>query len=129
MSEPLAEDTLAHARTLLDRGGELGTTASRATALLGRTALEQAIWSLFPQLRSTSGRVMLLVLDVPLPNVSRQAALAWNRLSAASHHHAYEMPLTTVELDHLLDLVDDVIAAIRERQARRRADVPRATGR
>lgn len=38
------------------------------------------------------------------------------RLSAASHHHAYEMPPTAAELNRMLDTVHDVIDAIRARR-------------
>ncbi|WP_370323785.1 hypothetical protein [Euzebya sp.] len=129
------EEVLAEARTLASRGvGELGGTASRAAALLGRSALEDAIWDLFPQLKEVSGRAMHLTLPFVFDRqVARQAALVWGRLSAASHHHIYEMPPTAVELERMLDTVHDVIDAVRDRQERRRekrsAGVTRASGR
>lgn len=130
----VAEGLLAEARQLAVRA-ELGTAGARAAALLGRSALEEGMWSLFPPLKEVSGRAMLLTFGVVTKGAAGMAAagpaaaVAWSRLSAASHHHAYEMPLTTAELDHLLDLVHDVIAAIRERQASRARVVTRATGR
>ena len=131
---PSAEELLAHARRLSTTDvADLGATANRAAALLGRSALEEAIWSLFPSLRDVSGRAMLITLNSVLAgDVARRATLAWGRLSAASHHHVYEMPPTAAEMANLLDTVHDVIDAIRGRQeraiARRRAQVAGQTG-
>jgi hypothetical protein len=127
-----AEEILGEARRVADLE-DLGATGVRAAALLGRSALESAIWSLFPSRRTVSGRAMLLTLATVTtamgrPDIGRTASVAWSRLSAASHHHAYELPLTAVEVEHLLSLVDDVIAAIRQRQAATAATVVRATG-
>ncbi|MGI9017151.1 MAG: hypothetical protein ACR2HR_08625 [Euzebya sp.] len=115
-----AEALLAEARQLLDRGdSELGSVATRAAALLGRSALEEAIWSLFPSLKEVNSRAMLLTFTAVMSTTTGpRAAMAGGRLTTASHHHVYEMPLTPAELTPLLDVVHDMIGAIRARQAR-----------
>ena len=116
------DDLLMHARRLATRGvGNLGSTASRAAALLGRTALEESLFRLARDLRHLSGRAMFLVLPNIFPRAdAHRAALVWGRLSAASHHHAYEMPPTAEELGDLLDTVHDIVTLVDERLAARR---------
>ncbi|WP_108667216.1 hypothetical protein [Euzebya rosea] len=129
---PTPDELLMQGRLLASRGiGNLGSTASRGAALLGRAALEEALFGLYPELRQLSGRAMFLVLPNVFPKEpARRAAFAWGRLSAASHHHAYEMPPTAEELDLVLDTVHDVLEAVervRERR-RQRASATRAAG-
>ena len=129
---PTPDELLMQARLLASRGiGNLGSTASRGAALLGRAALEEALFGLFGELRQLSGRAMFLVLPNVFPREpARRAAFAWGRLSAASHHHAYEMPPTAEELDLILDTVHDVLEAVRgvKEARRRKAAAVRASG-
>ena len=106
---------------------ELGGAASRGAALLGRSALEEAIWSLFPELRHVSGRAMLLTLPFVFNRTAaRRAALVWSRLSSVAHHHVYELPPTAVETDAMLDIVEEVLAAITVRRAQNLTKAGRA---
>jgi hypothetical protein len=115
-------ELLAEARRLAGpAGAALGTTAPRASALLARTALERSIWGLYPQLDGVTGRPLVLLLPRLLKAPGNTAALAWGRLSAASHHHVYDLPPTDAELALLLHDVERVIEHIDARRARRAA--------
>lgn len=77
---------------------------------------------MFPQLKQVSGRTMLLTLPHVFDRrAARQASMVWSRLSAATHHHAYEMPPTDAELTAMLDVVAEVLEVIQQRQAARTA--------
>jgi hypothetical protein len=107
-----ADDLLAEARAVASRPDRrLGTTRYVAAALLGRQALEEALEQFWqrtvPGVAGCSGRAQLITLQFfAEPELAGAVAYAWNRLSLACHHDAYELPPTHAELTSLLDIVD-----------------------
>jgi len=108
MSDGLvAEDAaLDHARAILDgRYVVPARQATRLAALLVRQALEAAVLVLCgPDMRRASMRCRLIYLRVLGDVVSAErACVAWDGLSRACHHHAYELAPTPGEVRHLLE--------------------------
>jgi len=114
-----ARNLLEHAARLLDEPPEVFATRwPRAVALLTRQALERTLDDLWTKRGAKVGwateRSQLLCLPAVLGNatLAADAAHAWNSLSAACHHHAYDLPPTTGELSGWLDTVDELRRAI-----------------
>ncbi|MGB2571890.1 hypothetical protein ACPFP2_26080 [Micromonospora citrea] len=115
MSAPTPAACLAAADQLLRGAGPLGTSAvtagwwPRACACLIRLALEGGVDSYWQRSRPAvaacrQGRAKQLMLRGrlgPGPEVARRAAYAWATLSAATHHHCYELAPTAAELRRL----------------------------
>ncbi|MEV6373610.1 hypothetical protein [Micromonospora musae] len=115
MSAPTPQRCLAAADQLLRGAGALGATAvtagwwPRACACLVRLALEGGIDAYWQQVKPTvaacrQGRAKQLMLRGRLgPGVdtARRVAFAWATLSAAAHHHCYELAPTAAELRRL----------------------------
>jgi hypothetical protein len=111
---------VAVARDLLERADPM--TAGiwpRATALLGRQALEAALDDLWrlraPGLERCSARAQLLCLPFYLQGdkeLAERVSYAWAGLSRACHQDAYELPPTSSELLGWLVLVDRLIASV-----------------
>lgn len=87
----------------------------RASALLTRHALEAALDDLWrrraPGLERCSMRAQLLCLPTYLradDDLATRASFAWTGLSRASHHHAYELPPTAVELSSWIETVEEL---------------------
>ena len=89
----------------------------RASALLALSALEAGVERLWQAralaLSGCSMRTQLICLrsylaDAPL---AARAAHAWSALSRASHHHAYELAPTAVELEPWLAVVAELVRA------------------
>jgi hypothetical protein len=115
-SAPDPSELLALSRSLLSRGDP--STAGlwpRAAALLARQALELALdryWAArgvpldacptLPQLICLAG----FADDAGLAGRVRHA---WNALSDACHHHAYELAPTAEELKGLLEAVEGFV--------------------
>ncbi len=104
-ADTVARELLAHVGDLLDRASpDTAGLWPRAAALLTRQALEVALrtfWSArAPGVESCSMRAQLLCLGRHIGDESlgRRAHLAWSALSAACHHHAYELAPTREEL-------------------------------
>jgi hypothetical protein len=113
-----ADELLAAARELMRRRDPV--TAGlwpRASALLGRQALEAALEELWQRKGLDLGRcttkAQLLCVPTYLrdPAVARGAAHAWAALSRACHHRPYETGPTASELAAWLDAVVDLVAA------------------
>jgi hypothetical protein len=104
-------ETLEYAKMLLD--GDLAAVprGTRIAAFLIRQALEVEIEAYCEQLvapmafpvRMRSRLAVLHVLDTT--DFHRTAEYAWNALSRACHHHAYELAPTAFELEHLYSKV------------------------
>lgn len=114
MAADRCADLLAAAQAALDGDLALPTgRATRAAALLARTALETTVedhlldagWVI----REATGRVRLICLRaIAGEELGGEAAWAWAALSQACHHHAYELTPTTGEVSHLLGVVVDL---------------------
>lgn len=104
---------------LLDKPpASMGTCWQRSCACLTRNALEDALdgyWqATAPSLASRPMKRQLIVLRslATEPTVAREVAAAWNALSRAMHHHAYELPPTVAELRDWYDSVNDLITRL-----------------
>lgn len=85
---------------------------NRIAAWLTRTALEEVVSELLRargiEPGRASGNARLSCLEVAYrdrPEIATQAQYAWNRLSEACHHHAYQLSPTHHEVVHLLSIV------------------------
>ena len=98
---------LEHARAILDGDRAATPSWTRIAAFLIRQALEaevesyclQLVGSLQHPVRMRSRLTVLHALDPT--EFHRTAEYAWNALSRACHHHAYELAPTLSELRHL----------------------------
>lgn len=113
MSAPLL--LLRNAELMLDGKLAAEGQSSRLAAFLARQALEMLVTQRCAALNAECGSatmasklVVLRVLDDP--DVADAAAIAWNRLSSACHHHAYELSPTVDEVRYLCELVASLIA-------------------
>lgn len=96
------------ARAVLDgRIVVSGSQSARMAALLARQALEDTVMGWCGQeMSQASMRARLSYLRVFADSrTADSAAIAWNSLSQACHHHAYELSPLRVEIGHLIDLV------------------------
>lgn len=119
-----ASELVAAARRLIDYDDNVFVGVwPRATALLARQALEQAMADLWVNGRAGNGgmsmdkmsaHAQLLCLDSYLGNevVSSGTRLAWWALSRACHHHPYELSPTREELTRWLAAVEDLDVAV-----------------
>lgn len=104
------------ARRLLERP-EARTTGlwPRAAAYLTRQALELLLDELWrkraPGTEQTSTRAQLICLPSYLQNnrLSGRVSYAWNALSHACHHHAYELAPTAGELRVSLEVAEELL--------------------
>jgi hypothetical protein len=113
-------DLLAAARDIQERPA--AATAGlwpRAAAFLARQALEAGLAQLWDSSPATAGlsrcttRSQLAclpdVLDAP---TARRVAYVWAALTAACHHHAYELAPTAAELTSWFEALDELLARI-----------------
>jgi hypothetical protein len=90
----------------------------RATALLARQALEQALDDHWHQrglaLHTASTRCQLICLQqyLPDPHLAGRVHHAWSSLSQACHHHPYDLAPSFEELTALLATVSDLVSAV-----------------
>ena len=87
----------------------------RAAAAVARQALEEAVAArcagLVECLQRPTMRSQLIILRaLGDRRVGRTAQVAWEGLSQACHHHAYELRPTTDEVRGLVRLVNEVVA-------------------
>ena len=113
----------ADASALLDEARRLLTNAPgdtagmwpRAVALLARQALEIALddfWrSKAPGAQLASRHAQLICIGAFVKDVKVASGIrsAWNNLSRACHHHAYELAPTADELSRMIAGVDGFI--------------------
>lgn len=113
---PLRNAPLLAAEWLLARPHARGGAGwARSVVLLARQALEDAIDEFWtrraPGMEHASGRSRLVSLRFYIddPTLARLAEHTWCTLSDATHHHAYDLAPTGVELRSWLDTVADII--------------------
>ena len=89
-----------------------GGRAPRAAAVVARQALEEEITLKCAQLAEfvhrPRMRSQLILLRHHDRELGQKAQIAWDGLSQACHHHAYELQPTVTEVRSLLRLVMDV---------------------
>jgi len=112
-------DLLEAAHELVDRpGSSLVGLWPRAAALLARQALEGALDALWaaraPGIEAPSARAQLACLPAYLPNrvLAAEVAYTWVVLSAACHHHAYELAPTEGELQSRFAVVERLLTQV-----------------
>jgi hypothetical protein len=93
-----------------------------AVALMLRQSLEGSLHALWRAVAApvdlASETTQLLCLRSQIdPALARRVAYAWAALSRASHHHAYELPPTAVELAAWFETVDELGRAVDARIA------------
>lgn len=111
MSSPLALAT-----ALLDGKLLVRLNSVRAAAWITRTALEEILTDLIRVKRLEPGRASARTLlgciealyEKEAPHIASAAQYAWDSLSRASHHHAYELAPTHAEVSALTDLVREL---------------------
>ena len=89
----------------------------RAAAILTRQALEIALdqfWlNVAPGVENASARAQLACLAEYIdPQLASRIRYTWHGLSAACHHHAYELPPIASELDGWLSDVETLICEV-----------------
>lgn len=126
MTAPTPRRCLAAADQLLRGAGQLGASAvtagwwPRACACLIRLALEGGIDGYWLRVRPVvagcrQGRAKQLMLRGrlgPGREVARRVAHTWATLSAATHHHCYELAPGAVELRRLHAEVSDLLTRL-----------------
>ncbi len=104
---------LDQAAELLDGRLQAKTHSVRAAAWITRSALEDILAGLVrlkgldpghASTRTLLGCVEVLYSDDTTP-VGSQAQYAWDGLTRAAHHHAYELSPTHAEVQALIDIV------------------------
>lgn len=112
-------DLLAQATTVLAGGRSVTVESRRGACWLARAALEDAVRDLLLAAGHDPGnssmRAQLACLESAYPldapgSPTLAARHAWIGLSAAAHHHAFQLAPTVAEVEHLLRLVAWVTA-------------------
>ena len=108
-----ADALLSQAQEVLQGSASHST---RAACWIARSALEHAVDDLLEAKRLSANeatmRSKLTVLQVAYEQDNDVPALAdhaWNRLSQACHHHAFELAPSATEVQHLIQLVAKVL--------------------
>lgn len=107
---------LEQAERLMQGSGPVGHQSLRMVCWLLRSVLEQTYRELVgaqgAALGTSTNRVALICLralyEDTAPELAGDAESAWNRLSRAVHHHAYELSPTLSEVEDLMRQVSDV---------------------
>lgn len=101
---------LRNAELLLDGSHGAAVGSARLAAFLARQALEELVVArcvaLGVDIERPSMRSRLVILrSLDTTERADAASVAWNRLSNACHHHAYELAPTVDEVRHLCGVV------------------------
>lgn len=86
--------------------------------MLARQALEAALGDLWrvraPGMEQCSVRAQLLCLPLYLGDepLAERVSYAWGALSRGCHQHPYELALTAVELQELIQVVENFVASV-----------------
>jgi hypothetical protein len=116
---PPSIDLLAESRRMLDEAEPSTVSAwSRASALLARQALEEALTELWisraPGVQRLNMRAQLNCLHSYISDavLVSDVAFTWHALSRATHHHPYELDPTAEELRTLVSMTARIVAAL-----------------
>ena len=117
---PIHLVNLARSIMRVQRADLVGTWP-RASAILGRQALEIALGQLWaqaaPGVENASARAQMTCLPEYVDaELAGRVRYAWHALSTACHHHAYELPPIASELSGWLDDVEALIAEVGVRE-------------
>lgn len=111
-------ELIALSRGLLSRADpETAGLWPRASALLARQALEAALdryWAargLAFETYSRRPQLICLARYAEDAEMAGRVHHAWNALSDACHHHAYELAPTAAELAGLIEMVEELVVA------------------
>jgi len=108
-----ASGTLDQASAIVSGALPVRVHSARAAAWVARSALEEVLQALVlargcdpggASARTLLGCIEVLYQDVD-PTVPGRAQYAWDALSRASHHHAYELAPTVGEVEGLIETV------------------------
>jgi hypothetical protein len=125
-SERSSPELLAEALDLVSRSGDsMAGLWPRAAALLGRQALEVALWDLWrtlaPGLEATTFRTQLLCLPSFLGGaLAGRVYQVWSELTRACHYHPYDLCPTIAELSGWLTTTRELIQEVDGIRVRRR---------
>ncbi len=104
---------LARATAILDGELEVPVNPARAAAWLARSALEDRLRELIEAKGCNPSRAKTRTLLSCVeslyqddPSIASTAQYAWDRLSEACHHHAYELSPTITEVRSLVEAVN-----------------------
>ena len=98
----------------------LGASRQLVACVLLRQVLEEAMGSWWdrtvPGLGDCSTRAQLVSLAFYLPDarLARDVVFAWNCLTQACHHHAYDLAPAPSEVARLVETVERFLAAVGE---------------
>jgi hypothetical protein len=90
----------------------------RASAILARNALETTVLRLWERraldLQKSTMRAQLICLRTYLGDrdLATRVGHAWSALSAACHHHYYELAPTAAELETWFAVVDEMVRSV-----------------
>lgn len=112
----MSKSQLEHAKRLVEGDLDVRGHSVRAACWIARNALEEEVRRLLLAKRLDPGRAsmrsQLSCLEASYrdenPSVVLDAEYAWARLSAAAHHHAFELDPSITEVRHLLNLVSNL---------------------
>ncbi|MEX7473168.1 hypothetical protein AB4Z39_26065 [Mycobacterium adipatum] len=109
----IATELLDQAQRIIREPWTAGLS-SRMAAFLARQALEQIVnqrcANLDVPVGWASARSKLAVLRaLDTPEAADAASIAWNRLSAACHVHAFELQPSVPEIDYLCGVVASLV--------------------
>jgi len=105
---------LDYACDVLDGKVSLGSRGARTAALLARRALEDwldeqsATWSTSSYWEPTTKSKLVVLEALRGAEVGEEARSAWHGLSAACHHHSYELQPSAAEVRHLVEQVREL---------------------
>lgn len=114
-------DLLTQAERLLNGEVAVPAHSARAACWLARAALEEAVGALLVNRRLEPGAATMRTRLICLESAYRatddatvmDAMYVWTALSAATHHHAFELAPTLSEARHLVDLVIRLSTTVR----------------
>jgi hypothetical protein len=102
---------LDYAAEILDGTVSLGSRGTRTAALLARRAFEDwldeqsSTWAGTGYYRPSTKSKLVVLEALRSIDVGQAAKLAWQGLSAACHHHSYELPPSADEVRNLVEQV------------------------